>query len=163
MPIEGNRIPVKLPFKGATDNSDQFVSMKAAVAKFLGLKEATETELEYDAKVNKKDKDRKPGDSGGVTIVKRRRRPGYRQRSVKITFVTGNKGGNGRKRTIVGSPRKIGKGSYNSIQFPVTKSCSINDIIQWFESGGGSKLKVITVTDTSTGQSYPLAKYYGSN
>lgn len=154
MPIEGNRIPVKLPFNGATDGKEQFVSMKAVVAAFLGLKEADKQNLEYTTTVKKK------GSPGGSVKVERRRRPGFRQRSIKITFQTGRPAGNGRKSTIVGSKKKIGRGSYASIQFPITKSCSINDIIQWFETGAGSKLKVLSITDVNTGQSYPLAKFF---
>lgn len=160
MPIEGNRIPVKLPWKGATDNSDQFVSMKAVVAKFLGIKEAAQAELEYPAKVNKKDKPNGAGPAvNNPVIVKRRRRPGYRQRSIKITFQSGRPAEAGRTSTLVGSKKKVGRGSYASIQFPITKSCSINEIVQWFESGGGAKLKVLFITDASTGQSYPIAKF----
>lgn len=154
MPIEGNRIPVKLPFDGATDGKEQFVSMKAVVANFLGLKEATITDLEYKTTVKKK------GEAGGSVQVKRRRRPGFRQRSIKITFQTGRPAAAGRKSTLVGSKKKVGRGSYASIQFPITKSCSMNDIIKWFESGGGAKLKVLTITDVNTGQSYPLAKFF---
>jgi hypothetical protein len=153
MPIEGNRIPVKLPFKGATDNSDQFVSMKAVVAAFLDLKEASKTDLEYEATVKKK------GEAGGTVKVKRRRRPGYRQRSIKITFRTGRPAAPGRQSTLVGDLRQVGRKKYASIQFPITKSCSMNEIVQWFESGGGKTLKVLTITDVNTGQSYPLAKF----
>jgi hypothetical protein len=161
MPIEGNRIPVKLPFKGATDNSDQFVSMKAIVAKFLGLKEATAIELEYNTKVNKKAKGESKGDNT-LTTVKRRRRPGFRQRSVKLTFQSGRPAAAGRVSTIVGSKKKIGRKSYASIQFPITKSCSMNDIVRYFETGGGSNLKVLAVTDVNTGQSYPIAKFFSA-
>jgi hypothetical protein len=159
MPIEGNRIPVKLPFKGATDNSDQFVSMKAIVAKFLELKEASLKDLEYDAKVNKLDKPGTGPASKTQVTVKRRRRPGYRQRSIKITFQTGRPAAVGRVSTLVGNKQKIGRRSYKSIQFPITKSCSMNEILKWFETGGGSGLKVLVVTDVNTGQSYPLAKF----
>jgi hypothetical protein len=159
MPIEGNRIPVKLPFLGATDNSEQFVSMKATVAEFLGLKEADLKDLEYDAKVNKKDKAGTGAASKTQVTVKRRRRPGYRQRSIKLTFQTGRPAAAGRVSTIVGKKQKVGRRSYASIQFPITKSCSINEILKWFEKGGGSGLKVLVVTDVSTGQSYPLAKF----
>jgi hypothetical protein len=162
MPIEGNRIPVKLPWKGATDNSDQFVSMKAIVAKFLKIPEASPAELEYTAKVNKLDKP-KTGASGPASRaqvpVKRRRRPGYRQRSVKITFQTGRAAASGRQSTLVGKVQKVGKRSYKSIQFPITKHCAINDIVKYFETGAGSSLKVLFITDASTGQSYPIAKY----
>jgi hypothetical protein len=159
MPIEGNRIPVKLPWKGATDNSDQFVSMKAVVAKFLGIKEASQLELEYPAKVNRKDKNTDGPASNAQVTVKRRRRPGYRQRSIKITFQSGRPAAAGRKSTLVGSKKKVGRSSYASIQFPITKSCSINEIVKWFETGEGAKLKVLYITDASTGQSYPIAKF----
>jgi hypothetical protein len=161
MPIEGNRIPVKLPFKGATDDSDQFVSMKAIVAKFLGLKEASPTELEYTSKVNKKEKSGE-ADSKTKVSVKRRRRPGYRQRSVKLTFQSGRPAAAGRVSTLVGSKKKIGRKSYASVQFPITKSCSMNDVVRYFETGSGSNLKVLAVTDVNTGQSYPIAKFFSA-
>lgn len=154
MPIEGNRIPVRLPFDGATDSKPQFVSMKAVVAKFLGLKEAELKDLEYETKVKKK------GDAGGSVIVKRRRRPGFRQRSIKITFQTGRPAAAGRKSTLVGSKRQVGRSKYASIQFPITKSCSMAEIVKWFEKGEGSALKVLAVTDVTTGQSYPIAKFF---
>jgi hypothetical protein len=156
MPIEGNRIPVKLPFKGATDNSDQFVSMKAAVASFLKLKEATPSELEYETTIDKKD----PADkrTKNPVKVKRRRRPGFRQRAVKITFKMGRKAINGSPSTFIGKERQVGRKTYKSIQFPITKSCSMNDIVHWFESGGGSGLGVLSVTDMTSGQSYPIAR-----
>lgn len=151
MPIEGNRIPVKLPFDGATDGKPQFVSMKAEVAKFLKLKEAELKDLEYKTKVKKK------GTESGTVVVNRRRRPGYRQRSIKITFQTGRPAAPGRQSTLVGEKQTVGRKKYASIQFPITKSCSVNDIVKWFETGGGRSLKVLTITDVNTGQSYPLS------
>lgn len=150
MPAEGNRIPVKLPWKGISDNKEQFVSMKSTVAKFLGLGEATEKDLEYSTKIKKK------GEGGGEVTIKRRRRPGFKQRSIKITFQTGRPAAAGRKSTLAGKKMKVGNNSYASIQFPITKSCGITDILEWFEAAPQKKLKVLTVTDTTTGQSYPL-------
>jgi hypothetical protein len=150
MPAEGNRIPVKLPFKGISDGKDQFVSMKSTVADFLGLGEATEAELEYKTTIKKK------GEGSGSVTIKRRRRPGYRQRSVKITFRTGRPAATGRPSTLAGKKQKVGNKTYASIQFPITKSCGMTDIIEWFEAPGQKKLGVLTVTDVTTGQSYPL-------
>ncbi|NJL51170.1 MAG: hypothetical protein HC930_01245 [Hydrococcus sp. SU_1_0] len=89
-PIVGIRIPVKLPWKGATNNEEQFVSMKEPVAKWLGIQAATEAELSYTAKVNKKDKPGADGTTSKTQVnVKRLRRPGFKQRAVRVSF--GNK------------------------------------------------------------------------
>lgn len=156
MPIAGNRIPVKLPFKGATDNTEQFVSMKAPVAQFLGLKVASDNDLEYTTKVFKKNKNGEKG-QGALVTVKRRRRPGYRQRSIKLTFETGSPARYGRKATLRGKQITINKETYKSIQFPITKSVAILDVLKYFETGAGAKLKVLVITDVNTGQSYPVA------
>jgi hypothetical protein len=151
-PIKGRRIPVKLPWKGATDNSEQFVSMKEPVAKLLGFTKATQAELLYTTKVNKKDKSPKPADNDNTKVtVKRRRRPGYRQRSIIMTFQIGRIG------KTTGAKKAIAGESYASVQFPITKSVAIADVIEFFEAGGaGASLKVLKITDANTGQSYPI-------
>lgn len=156
MPIIGTRIPVKLPWKGATDNTEQFVSMKEPVAKWLGLSAATQAELEYTQKVDKKNKSgEKDTGAGAQTTIKRRRRPGFRQRSVRVSFGSKAVQSGGRtKRTP--NKKKIGGATVASVQFPITKSVPINDIIKFFESGAGKSLGVKQVTDVTTGQSYPI-------
>ncbi len=149
MPISGIRIPVKLPWKGATDNFEQFVSMKEPVAKWLGLDQAELKDLEYEQKVKKK------GEGKGDVIVRRRRRPGYRQRAIRVSF--GGKPVKKGDRTItIPNQKKVGGVSVSSVQFPITKSVSINDVIKFFESGSGKSLGVKKVTDANTGQSYPV-------
>jgi hypothetical protein len=155
-PIAGNRIPVKLPWKGVTDNKDQFTSIKQPVAKYLKFDQATDTELEYTTKVSVKDSDGQK--NPGKKEVKRRRRPGYRQRSIKLTFQQGRPASNGRRSTLTGKKIKIGANSYASINFPITKSVGIDDVIKYFEKGAGSGLGVLKVTDVNTGQSYPILK-----
>ena len=144
-PTRGIRIPVKLPWKGATDKEDQFVSMKSTVAKYLKFDNATKDELEYEVTIQKK------GDDKGKTTVKRRRSPGYRQRSVKLTFQVGSGVGK-----TIGTKATIGGGSYASIQFPITTSVSISDVVNYFESGAGKGLKVLKVTDVNTGKGHNL-------
>lgn len=147
-PTRGVRIPVKLPFKGATNNEDQFVSMKAPVAKALKFASASKADLEYTVQVQKKDEE--GNKVSGTTSVKRRRRPGYRQRSVKLTFQTGAKG------KTTGNTIKVGTSSYKTLQFPITTSVAIADVIDYFESGAGKSLGVLKVTDVNTGQGYNL-------
>ena len=76
-PIEGTYIPVLLPWKGATDNLPQFVSMKEPIAKELGLEQAQDKDLEYQIKVKT--------NKGTKTLI-RRRRPGRRIDSVRCEF-----------------------------------------------------------------------------
>jgi hypothetical protein len=156
-PSVGNRIPVKLPFKGATDNEPQFTSIKEPIAKFLKFEQATDNDLEYLVKVFKKNKNGETGQGAKVTI-KRRRRPGYRQRSIKVTFQMGHPAGNGRKSTLTGKKVKIGSASFASIQFPITKSVLMDDVIKYFETGAGASLKALKVTDVNSGQSYPILR-----
>jgi hypothetical protein len=158
-PIVGVRIPIKLPFKGITDNEEQFVSIKQPVAKFLGFKEATTKELEYTTKLNRKNKrvSGTPNPKDPVT-VKRRRRPGYKQRSVRVIFQTGHAAGGGRQNTLQGKKVKIGKQTVASIQFPITRSVAINDVLEYFETGAGAKLNAIRIVDVTTGQGYPVVK-----
>lgn len=81
-PIKGVRVPVKLPFKGATDNTDQFSRIKLPVATFLKFDQAKKEELEYSVNVNKKDSG---GEKSSAKVkVKRRRNPGYRTRSITL-------------------------------------------------------------------------------
>lgn len=157
MPVLGVRIPVKLPWKGATNNTEQFVSMKAPVAKKLGFSSAKKTELEYKVEVQKKDKADGTKVSGKVTVT-RRRRPGYRQRSVKLVFQAGHKGtpGGARSNTLVGKPITIDSKQYKSIQFPITTSVAIAEVVEYFESGNGKNLNVLKVVDVNTGQGYNL-------
>ncbi len=147
-PIKGVRIPVKLPWKGATNGKDQFVSMKAPVAKFLKMDSASTSDLEYQVKINKKDEPNKK--IPGTKEVTRRRRPGYKTRSVMIQFGD-NKTGK-KKRVSIG----LGVGSRYSIQFPITSSTLISDVVKYFESGKGKGLSVVRVTDVTTGQGYAL-------
>lgn len=150
MPLVGTRVPVKLPWKGATDNSEQFVSMKDSVAKWLGFETAELKDLTYKVKIKKK------GEGGGTVEVERRRRPGYRQRAVRVSF--GNKvttSGGKTKRTPI--TIKVGSVSVSSIQFPITTSTSIHEVIKFFETGKGKNLKVKKVTEANTGQSYPVS------
>ena len=155
MPVAGNRIPVKLPWKGATNDEPQFVSMKKPVAEFFGFDEATREELSYKVKVQKKDKS--DGEKvTGTTEVTRRRRPGYKQRAVRVVFQMGRPAAGSRKSTLTGKQVKVGKDSYKSIQFPITTSVPIEEVINFFEKGGGSKLKALKLVEANTGQGYPL-------
>lgn len=147
-PVTGVRIPVKLPWKGATDDKDQFVAIKEPVAKFLKFDSAKRSELEYQVDVQKKDEEGKK--ISGTTKVTRRRRPGYRQRSVKLTFEQGG------KNNKTGKKVKVGKDSYASIQFPITTSVPIASVIEYFETGKGKGLGVLKVTDVNSGQGYNL-------
>lgn len=147
-PIKGMRVPIKLPFKGATDNSDQFSRIKLPVANFLKFDQAKKDELEYSVDVNKKDK---TGEKSSVKVkVKRRRNPGYRTRSITIQF--GNATSGKKIQQTVG-----GKTVY-SLSFPITSSVAISDVVEYFESGKGSGLKVIRVIDANSGQGYPIAQ-----
>lgn len=157
MPTTGVRIPVKLPWKGATDNTDQFVSMKDSVAEFFGFDTATRQDLTYETKVNKKDKANGDKVSGQAT-VKRRRRPGYRQRAVIVVFQTGKKGSGSRSSTLVGKPVKVNNKEYKSLQFPITTSVTIDEVISYFETGAGARLNALKVIDANSGQGYPVIK-----
>lgn len=148
-PSLGVRIPVKLPWKGATNKEEQFVSMKAPMAKALGFQSASKADLEYKVKVQKKDKP--DGEKvSGTSLVTRRRRPGYRQRSIKLVFQIGTKG------NLTGKLFKVGKSSYKSIQFPITTSIAIAEVVEYFESGNGKNLNVLKVVDVNSGQGYNL-------
>ncbi len=140
--IKGTRIPVKLPWKGATDGEDQFVSMKQPVAEFLKMQSATKADLTYEVKVKKK------GEATSTVTVKRRRRPGYRQRSIMVQFGLTK---NGKQIT-----KSIGGKSVSSIQFPITKSVPIDDVVTYFESGAGKSLGIRRVVDVNSGQGYPV-------
>jgi hypothetical protein len=158
-PVKGSRVPVKLPWKGVTNNKDQFVAIKEYVAKFLKFDLATHNDLLYETEVNKKDKGDGPqGDVPGKVKVKRRRRPGYRQRSIKVVFQTGRPAEGGRKSTLVGAKQTVNGQAYASISFPVTKSVAIDDILEYFETGRGASLKARRIVDMNTGQSYPVIK-----
>lgn len=145
-PVKGVRIPVKLPWKGATDNKEQFVSIKKPVAEFLKFDTADRKDLEYQVKIDKKDSEGKK--VKGKTNVTRRRRPGYRQRSVKVDFDLGKKGN--------GKGQKVGNKNRKSISFPITPSVAIAEVVEYFETGKGKDLKVVKVTDMTTGQGYAI-------
>ena len=144
-----------MPWKGATNNQEQFVSMKDAVAEFLGFDKAKREQLSYEVTVQKKDKSNGEKVSG-TTKIKRRRRPGYRQRSIIVIFQKGKAAAPGRKSTLVGKPVTIGKSTYKSIQFPITKSVLIDEVIAYFETGAGAKLKALRIIDANSGQGYPI-------
>lgn len=156
-PVQGVRIPVKLPWKGATDNKDQFVSIKEPVAKALKFDKATRADLVYEVEVNKKDKSDGTKVTGQTT-VKRRRRPGYRQRGVRVVFQTGGTGSGTNKVPTVGKQIKVGSSSYKSLQFPITSSVPIEEVIAYFETGAGSGLNALKIVEVNTGQSYPVIK-----
>ena len=139
-PISGTRIPVRLPWKGATDGESQYVSMKNVIAEKLGFDQATDAELNYVAKVKTK---------GGVKTVVRRRRPGYRTRAIRVEF-----GKNERGNKIY---RDIGNKQVNSFQFPITSSVPIEQVIKFFENNAaGKKLKAKRIVEANTGQGYPI-------
>jgi len=149
-PIKGVRIPVKLPWKGATNNEDQFVSMKDSVAKFLGFDKATRAELTYEVKVQKKDKN---GEKvSGTATVKRRRRPGFRQRAIRVVFQIGKKG------KTTGKKVSVGGQSVATLQFPITTSVPIEEVISFFETGAGKNLGALKVVDANSGQGYPVIR-----
>lgn len=155
MPVAGVRVPVKLPWLGATDNSPQFVSMKKPVADFFKFNVASKNDLTYSVKVNKKDKSSTEKVSG-TTTIKRRRRPGYKQRSVIVVFQTGHKSSAGRKSTLTGKTVKINNQEYKSLQFPITTSVAIDDVVSYFETGAGKGLNALRVIDANSGQGYPV-------
>ncbi|WP_319422068.1 hypothetical protein [Pleurocapsa sp. FMAR1] len=160
-PVRGIRVPIKLPFKGATDGTDQFVAMKEPVAKALKFDVATISDLNYQVKVTKKKnkKSNLPILKNEKVDVTRRRRPGYRQRSVRIIFQTGGGSGIGlNKNPTVGAKIKVGSNSYKSLQFPITNSIPIEKVLEYFEKGNGKDLKALKVVEVNTGQSYPLLK-----
>lgn len=160
-PVRGTRVPVKLPFKGATDRTNQFVSMKEPVAKALKFDTATINDLNYKVKVTKKKnpKSKLPTIPGQKVEVTRRRRPGFRTRSVRVIFQTGGGSGKGLlKAPTTGAKIKVGSNSYKSLQFPITSSIVIEEVLEYFETGGGKDLKALKVVDVNTGQSYPLLK-----
>lgn len=156
-PVQGVRIPIKLPWKGATDNKDQFVSIKQPVAKALKFDVATRADLTYKVKVNKKDKSDGTKVTG-QTEVTRRRRPGYRQRSVRVIFQTGGTGSGTDKQPVIGKQIKVGRYAYKSLQFPITTSVAIEEVITYFETGAGSSLNALKIIEVNTGQGYPVIK-----
>lgn len=145
-PIAGVRVPVKLPWKGATDKTDQFSSIKLPVATFLKFEIAKKDDLLYETKVSKKNKD--GSDSKQKATVKRRRKPTYRQRSVTVYF--------GSAKT--GEPEKVSIGGKNvySISFPITKSVVMSEVVDYFETGKGRSLGVMRVV-SDQGEGYPIS------
>ena len=138
-PVKGTRIPVKLPWKGATSNEDQFVSMKDTIADLLGFGYADDKDLKYKVKVKTKN---------GSKTVTRRRRPGYRTRAVRCEF---GKDANGNRIS-----KKIGGKTCESFQFPITTSVPIDEVVKFFETGGGKGLKVKRLVEANSGQGYPV-------
>ncbi len=139
--ISGTRVPVKLPWLGATNNQPQFSSIKKPVADFLRFEAASKADLTYQVSVQKKDKN---GEKvGGTAKVNRRRRPGNRRRSIRLQFAADKKA-------------KINGKSYSTVQFAITPSVAIADVIDYFESGKGKGLGVIRVIDANSGQGYPI-------
>lgn len=149
-PLKGVRVPVKLPWKGVALNDEQFVSMKKPVAEYLKLKAATAKDLSYKGTIRykKRDADGKPTGALLEKQVKKIRRPGYRQRSITLIF--------GDKKTGLKKKVRIGKESRYSISFPVTKSISIEAIVQEFKFGDYKNFDVIRVIDANSGQGYPV-------
>ena len=80
--VKGTRVPVKLPWKGATNGEDQFAAIKKPVADFLKFNVASKADLTYYVEVQRKDKN---GEKvGGTKKGARRRRPGNRTRSIRL-------------------------------------------------------------------------------
>ena len=148
-PLEGVRVPVKLPWPGLAHNDDQFVSMKKPVAELLKLATAKKADLTYKSTLRYKKRDGDGNPTGNMTTktVTRIRRPGYRQRSIKLIF--------GNKKTGVLKHYGVGNKKVSSVNFPVTKSVSIEAIVTSFRSGEYANLPVVRVVDMSTGQGYP--------
>ena len=149
-PIKGVRVPVKLPWKPAALNEEQFTSMKKVVAEYLKLDGATKAELSYQGEIRykKRDKDGRPTGDLVTKKVNKIRRPGYRQRSVKVIF--------GDRKTGVSEKVTIGKVKRASFDFPITRSILISDIWDEFMTGKWKSFPVIRIVDTSTGQGYPI-------
>lgn len=149
-PVQGVYVPVKLPWKGVTSNEDQFSSIKRPIVEYFKLEIAKKEDLTYKAKVSYKERnaDGKPVGALKTKEVDRLRRPGRRQRAIKVIF--GDRD-NGTPKKV-----KVGKQSRFSIQFPVTTSVSIAEIHEEFITGRWKSLPVIRIEDTSTGQGYPV-------
>lgn len=147
--LEGVRVPVKLPWLGVAHNKEQFVSMKKPLAELLKLATAKKADLTYQGTIRYKKRDKDGNPTGDITTKKvtRIRRPGYRQRSIKLIF--------GNKKTGVLKKYGVGNKKVSSVSFPVTKSVSIEAIVTSFRSGEYANLPVVRVVDMSTGQGYP--------
>ena len=149
-PIKGVRVPVKLPWKGAAQDNDQFVSVKKPVAEYLKLDAASRADLTYKGKIRFKRRDADGNPTGDLLskVVDKIRRPGFRQRSIRVFF--GNRNTGEPKGVIIGTNKR------KSFDFPVTKSVLISDIYDEFMTGKWKGLPVIKIVDTSTGQGYPI-------
>lgn len=143
--VKGARVNVKLPWKGVTDNKDQFVRMKRPVARLLGFDvvKTSDKQLLYDTKVQEKDESPTEKKSG-FQNVKRIRRSGYRQRSFTVYFEKAQKP-QGEGNTL----------SFQSISFPVTTSTGVYDVVEYFEGSIGKNL-TITKLKTDKGATYPI-------
>lgn len=139
--VKGTRVPIKLPWKGATNDKDQFAAIKKPVADFLKFKPASKADLIYYVEVKKKDKN---GEKvAGTKKVARRRRPGNKTRSIRLLFDPKKKA-------------KIQGKSYSSLQFAITSSVVISEVVDYFETGEGKSLGVVRVIDANSGQGYPV-------
>ena len=150
-PIKGTRVPVQLPWNGVTDGKPQYVSMKQPVAELLGLDTVSAQDLVYTTTVRYKEKG-KNGESSATFSTKtvtRRRRPGYRQRAIRVEM--GVNTSTGKAKSI-----KIGGKVVKSFQFPITKSVAIDEVVEFFESGKGKKIGAARIVDANTGQGYPI-------
>lgn len=138
-PVEGTRVIVKLPFKGATNNEDQFTMIKKPVAEALNFEVENTSKNFYEVSANVKDDPDKK--TSGTKKIKRVRLPGYRNQSIRVIFE---------------KAKTINKKSVKSVSFPITSSVLIYDVIEYFETGKGKGLDVEKII-TSRGQTYPIS------
>lgn len=137
--VTGERVIVELPWKGITDNQPQYTRVKKPVAQLLKFKIKNTSDMYFEQEFSEKDKS--PTEKvGGKQKAKVPRRGGYRQRSIKIIFKNN---------------KIIGKQSFASVNFPVTTSCSVLEMIKYFETGEGKSLGVTRLV-TDKGQTYPI-------
>ena len=143
--VKGARVNVKLPWKGVTDDKDQFVRMKRPVARLLGFDvvKTSDSDLTYKTKVQEKDESPTKKVSGFDNVT-RIRRAGYRQRSFTVFFEDAQKP-QGEGNTL----------SFKSVSFPVTTSTGVYDVVKYFEGSIGKNL-TITKLRTDTGATYPI-------
>ncbi len=149
-PIKGVRVPVLLPWKGAASEDKQFASIKKPIVEYLKLEIAKEKDITYKGEIRYKKRDSNGKPTGNLLTkkVNKTRRPGFKQRSIKVIFGDRNTGG---RKTVA-----IGKARRSSFDFPVTKSILIHDIRKEFMTGKWKNLPVVRIIDTSTGQGYSI-------